>query len=80
MCERKKREEKEAWVKKEEIRSEMWEIINRERRRRKGVNEEIEMRKWKEYFMNLLVGGGIGRIGDKIDNEVWKYVGEEVKE
>lgn len=38
-------------VKKE---SEMWELINRERKKRVGINEGIGMEEWKEYFMELL--------------------------
>lgn len=35
----------------------MWEIINREdRRRKKPVNEGINMGEWNEHFMNLLGG------------------------
>jgi len=39
----------------------IWEIINRERRSRKGVNERIGMRKWKEYFICWGVGNKVGR-------------------
>jgi len=41
-----------------EVRSEaqVWEIINREKKRRKGVNKELEMKEGKEYFMSLLEG------------------------
>lgn len=42
-----------AKVKKE---SEVWEIVNRERKGRKGINEEIELEEWREYFMGLLGG------------------------
>lgn len=34
--------------------SEVWEIVNREKKRRKKVNEN--MREWKEHFMRLLGG------------------------
>lgn len=37
----------------------MWEIVNKERRRKKKVNKEIEMMELKEYFEGLL--GGVGR-------------------
>lgn len=36
--------------------SEVWEIINRERKRRVRINDGIGMEKWKEYFMRLLGG------------------------
>jgi hypothetical protein len=35
---------------------EVWEIVNRERNRRKGVNGEIGMEEWVEYFRRLLGG------------------------
>lgn len=35
---------------------EKWDIVNRERRGRKGINEGIEMEEWREYFMGLLGG------------------------
>lgn len=40
---------------------EVWEIVNRERKGRRGINEEIEIREWKKYFMGLL-GGVEGRV------------------
>lgn len=30
--------------------------MNRERKRRRGINEGIEMEEWREYFMGLLGG------------------------
>lgn len=69
MCEEKKKERNERWkrkitrVMKE---SEVWEIINRERGRRKRVSDEIEMNEWREHFMRLLGG---------VDNKV--RMGEE---
>lgn len=36
--------------------SKVWELINRERKGRKGINEGIEMKEWREYFRNLLGG------------------------
>jgi len=36
--------------------SEVWEIINRERRRRGRINEEIGVEEWKDYFMDVLGG------------------------
>lgn len=34
--------------------NEVWEIVNRERKRRNGINKEISMGVWKEHFMGLL--------------------------
>lgn len=34
----------------------MWGIMNRGRRKRRRVNENIEEREWKDYFMRLLGG------------------------
>lgn len=34
----------------------MWEIVNRERKRRRRINEDIGMEDWKEYFARL---GGV---------------------
>lgn len=62
LCERKKKEENERWEKEAaEAKSEnkVWEIVNKERKRKKKISEEIEIRDWKEYFMNLL--GGVER-------------------
>lgn len=45
LCEQKKKEETERWEKEaEQVRkeSEIWEIVNRDRKKRKGINEEIE--------------------------------------
>ncbi|XP_067214151.1 uncharacterized protein [Linepithema humile] len=64
LCERKKEEENRRWERRaEEARreSEVWEIVNRERRRRKRVNEGIGMLDWKEHFMRIL-GGVEGRV------------------
>lgn len=36
-----------------------WEIINRERKKKKGINEGIGMEEWKVHFMRLL--GGVKR-------------------
>lgn len=38
----------------------IWEVGNKERKRRKEVNREIGMEEWKEYFRGLL-GGVEGR-------------------
>lgn len=36
--------------------NELWEIVNKERRARKRVSENIEMEVWKEHFMRLRRG------------------------
>jgi len=51
-----KRWEKKAMGAKKE--KEVWEIINRERNRRKKVKEKISMEEWEEYFRRLLGGEG----------------------
>jgi len=71
LCKRKRGEENERWIKEaQEVRTEgeVWGIVNKERKRRKGVNEGIEGKEWREYFMKLLGGvesrvlrGGKGR-------------------
>lgn len=57
LCEEKKKEneewERKAMEAKKE--NEVWEINNRNRKRRR-VNEGIEMGSWKEYFAMLLEG------------------------
>lgn len=58
----KKKEGNDRWEKQvAEARreSEVWKIINRERKKRKGINDGIEMEEWKEHFMRLL--GGVER-------------------
>jgi len=64
ICERKKKEENDRWEKRAaEVsrESEVWEIVNRERKKRRKVTEGIEMAEWKEHFMRLL-GGVEGRV------------------
>lgn len=35
----------------------MWKIVNRGKKKRRGINEEIKKNEWKEHFMRL--SGGI---------------------
>lgn len=57
MCEKKRRnEEWERRVKEVRRENEVWEIVNRERKGKKRVNEGLEIGEWKEYFMRLLGG------------------------
>jgi len=87
MCKRKKKEENEKWEKKVERakrENEVWEIVNRERRKRRRVNENIEMEEWKKYFMRLLgrvegrvvKGMGIREVGGKEERDIGE---EEIK-
>jgi len=45
-------------VKSEEM---VWEVVNKDRKRRKRINEGIEMGEWKEYFKGVM-GGVEGRV------------------
>ncbi|KAL6429518.1 hypothetical protein ACFW04_008298 [Cataglyphis niger] len=59
LIEGKKKEEKERWEREvREIKTEgqVWELVNRERRRKRKVNEDISMKEWDRYFRNLLGG------------------------
>ncbi|XP_036148384.1 uncharacterized protein LOC118647469 [Monomorium pharaonis] len=57
ICERKKEEENRVWRKDREARNEsVWEIVIKDRKKKKRVNEGIGMGEWKEYFMCLLGG------------------------
>lgn len=59
LCKGKREEERIRWYKEAiEARTEgeVWKVINRERRKRKGANEEIKAEEWKGYFMDLLGG------------------------
>lgn len=56
LCEEKKREETRRWeeeVKKAKTESQVWKIVNRERIKKKWVNEGIELKKWGRYFKGL---------------------------
>jgi len=60
----KKREEKEKMVKEEGVartKRNVWELVNKERKRRKRINEDINMEEWKEYFMKQL-----GEAGERV--------------
>lgn len=57
LCNIKKEEESIRWEKKAEKakrEGEIWEIVNRERKKAKRIDEGIERKVWKEYFMRLL--------------------------
>lgn len=71
LYERKKKEENERWEREaEEARTEgqVWELVNRERRRKNGINKDTEMGEWKKYFKGLL-----GRIEGWV---IWEGEGE----
>lgn len=64
LCRRKKEEENKRWARNAmEVRrkDEVWEIVNRERRGRRKINEGIRIDEWREYFMTLL-GGVKGKV------------------
>lgn len=64
LCERKKKEEGERWaevVKNAKTEGQVWEVINRERRKGGGIDERIKMEEWAEYFRGLM-GGVEGRV------------------
>lgn len=64
LCGRKKKEDNKRWEKQAleaKRKSEAWELINRERKRRNRVIEGIGMEEWKEHFMRLL-----GRVEGKL--------------
>ncbi|XP_043263108.1 uncharacterized protein LOC122403575 [Colletes gigas] len=52
----------------------VWEIVNRGRKKRKGVDESIKKEEWKEHFMGLL-GGVENRV--RIGGEEGRRRGEE---
>ncbi|XP_070169547.1 cyclic nucleotide-gated channel beta-1-like [Polyergus mexicanus] len=59
MIKEKRQKEKERY--KEEVEKAVkegreWEVINRERGGRKGINEEIGMKEWTKHFKGLLGG------------------------
>ncbi|XP_077280504.1 uncharacterized protein LOC143907534 [Temnothorax americanus] len=64
LCERKKKREVEKWEEEvKEVRTEgqVWKVVNRERKKRRRVNEGISMQEWDGYFKELL-GGVNGRV------------------
>jgi len=52
-CVRGKKEESETWKKiarKARTESQVWEVVNRERKKKKGINDGIRMEEWMEHF------------------------------
>ncbi|XP_076291061.1 uncharacterized protein LOC143214209 [Lasioglossum baleicum] len=59
MCEGKKKEEREKWERElEGVKTErqVWNIVNRERKKRNRVYEGIKMEEWDEHFRGILGG------------------------
>jgi len=53
MCEKKKKEENDRWMemaRKAKTERQVWELINRERKRRRGINGKIKEEEWVEYL------------------------------
>lgn len=84
-CEKKK-EKVERWeekVKEAKMEGQIWKIINRERKSRKRINEEIDLKEWEIYFKGLLGGvewravNGAGKNSREEEEEV--IGGEELK-
>lgn len=59
--EKRKREKEEERIRQIGTEGEAWKYIKRFRKRRKKVDEEIEMDKWRDYYMDLLGGQDKGR-------------------
>lgn len=59
LCEMKRREQRERCerdVEKIKTEGQVWEFVNRARKRRVRVNEEIKIQEWDEYFRGVLGG------------------------
>lgn len=57
LCDKKK--EKKEFVKEareERTQRQVWEVINKERKRRVEIKREIKLEKWDKYFMQVLGG------------------------
>ena len=67
-------------MEKSSLEVEIWKIINRERKRRKRINLDLDMVKWKKYIMELL--GGVenrirkrdkdGMVVDEKEERTWE--------
>jgi len=61
LCDKKKMEENEKWIeyaKKAKTTEQVWEVVNRERTKRRRTGNEIEIEEWEGYFRRQL--GGVG--------------------
>ena len=71
MCEKKKMEENKRFeeeAEKAKTEEEVWKVVNKERRKRKEVTQNIEMVECKKYFIDFL--GGAERKTEKGETEV----------
>lgn len=81
LCKREKEEKVERWereIREVKTEAQIWEIVNRERKRRKGINERIEMEEWDEYFRESL-GGMEWRIKKGRSRRMEKDEEEEIR-
>ncbi|KYN16544.1 hypothetical protein ALC57_11205, partial [Trachymyrmex cornetzi] len=72
----KKKEENDMWERKVEgakNEGQVWEIVNRERKKWKRVNKGIEMREWEEYFKELLAGME-GEVMERLQDRYSRWV------
>jgi hypothetical protein len=53
---RQKRERVEKEIKEIKTEKEVWKYINRERKKKESMSEEITLQEWEEYLMKLLEG------------------------
>lgn len=59
MCDRKKREENERWIeviKRARTEGQVWKVINKERGRKREIDERIKMKEWEKCFKKQLEG------------------------
>lgn len=82
MCEEKKKKEHDEKKMSEGSKGSnyggIWKIINRERKRRR-INEGIEMREWNEYYKSLL-GGVEWRVVREVTQMAYKiYISGKTK-
>ena len=94
LCERKKEEERERLIREvaeAKTENKVWDIVNRGRKKRRGVDERIKKEEWKEHFMGLLGGvenrvrmggeeGGRKREEEGISKEEVREVVRKLKE
>lgn len=86
MCERKKREERERWeemARNAKTEGQVWDMVNRERKRWSGISGRIKKGEWVKYFREIL-GGVEGRVvrgkrGGWRDNSEEEITREEMR-
>lgn len=77
LCEMKKEKRNEELIKEAretKTRKQIWEVTNRERRKKMEINRKIGFEEWDEYFRELL-----GDSGDKVKLELREKGRVEVK-